>query len=100
MVLVSKKDHSLLFVFLHIPISIHRSFSSILPAFVLHVWKECSRRVHFMTFWQGYINIRKKVEEKRRNERRIENERKTEKNCELGVFGGTSDFNVSIDGLI
>ena len=26
-------------------------------------------------------------------------ERKTEKNCELGVFGGTSDFNIIIGGL-
>ena len=34
----------------------------------------------------------------RRNEReRRTRERKKDKNCEIGVFGGTSDFNIFID---
>ena len=35
----------------------------------------------------------------RRNGRRNENDRKKEKNCKLGVFGRTSDFNIFIGGL-
>ena len=35
----------------------------------------------------------------RRNERRNENDRKKEKNCKLGVFGTTSNFNIIIGGL-
>ena len=34
---------------------------------------------------------------KRGEERRNKRERKKEKNCELGVFGGTWDFNIVID---
>ena len=71
MVLVSGIDHSLLLVFLDIPISIYRSFSSVLTAFVLHVWMEYSGRVYFMNFLkEGGGN--------RRNEKRNENERKKE----------------------
>ena len=65
----------------------------------LHVWTECSRRVYFMKLWQGYINVHKKAEEK--GETRFETrttERKKEKNCKLGIFGRTSDFNIFIDG--
>ena len=59
----------------------------------------CSRNVleeFFMNFRQGYINVGNKAEE-RRNE--IES-RKKEKNCELGVFGRTSDFNIFIEGTL
>ena len=38
MVLVSGKDYSLLFEFLYIPVSIYRSFLSLLMARDLHVW--------------------------------------------------------------
>ena len=58
----------------------------------LHVWKECSRRVYFMKFGQGHINVLKKAEEKRGRR-----ERKKEKNCELDVFGRTSNFNILVD---
>ena len=37
----------------------------------------------------------------RRNKRKTRTrERKKEKNCELGVFGGTSDFNIFFDGTL
>ena len=35
----------------------------------------------------------------RRNERRNENDRKKKKNCKLGVFGRTSNFDIIIGGL-
>ena len=47
----------------YIPVLIYRSFSSVLTAFILHMWSEHSRRVYFTNFWQGYINVRKKAEE-------------------------------------
>ena len=52
-----------------------------------------------MNFRQGYINVRKRAEEtgKTREETRT-GERQKVKNCELGVFGGTLDFNIFIDG--
>ena len=63
MIPVSKKDHSLLLALLYITVSIYRSLLSVLTAFVLHVWKDCSRRVYFTNFRQEYINDRKKAEE-------------------------------------
>ena len=80
MVLVSKKDHSLFLVFLYIPVSI---LKKLLDCFRLHVWKGCFRRVYFMKFWNGYINVRKKAEKKKKREEMGEKtgtrERKKEK---------------------
>ena len=82
-------------IIIYIPVSIYRRFLSIRTAFALHVRYECSRRVYFMKFRQGYIIVRKKAEE--RGETREETRRregKKEKTYELGIFGETSDFNV------
>ena len=51
-----------------------------------------------MKLRQGYINVCKKAEEKgeTRKETRT-TEKKKEKNCELDLFGRTSDFNVFIE---
>ena len=53
-----------------------------------------------MKLRQEYINDRKKAEKKveTREEMRT-TERKKEKNCKLGIFGRTSDFNIIIGGL-
>ena len=52
-----------------------------------------------MNFQQGYINVHKKakVTGETREETRTK-ERKKAQNCELGIFGGTSDFNIFING--
>ena len=54
-----------------------------------------------MNFRQGYTIVRKKAEEtgETREETRTR-DRKKEKNCELGEFGVTSDFNIFIDGTL
>ena len=44
--------------------------------------------------------MNKYIEEKQeKREKKLTREGKTEKICELGVLGGTSDFNIIIDGL-
>ena len=43
---------------------------------------------------------RQREEEKRQKKRERKKKKKKEKNCELGVFGGTSDFNIFIDGTL
>ena len=53
-----------------------------------------------MNFQQRYINVRKKAKETAdRKEEPRTRERKKEKNCERGVFGGTSDFNIFMDEI-
>ena len=83
---VSKKDHSLLLVFLYIPVSIDRSFSSVLTAFVLHMWKECSRRVYFIKFRQWYINVSKKAEKEGKREKKRERKKDRRKNVNLAYL--------------
>ena len=49
-----------------------------------------------MNFWQGCVNVLKKAE--LRGETKTK-ERMVEKNCEIGVFGGTSDVHIQRNSL-
>ena len=96
MILVSKKDYSLLLIFLYIPVSIYRSFLSVLTALVCTCGSNVLEESIFMNFRQGVINVRRKGETR---EETKTTERKKEKNCKLGVFGRISDFKIIISGL-
>ena len=93
MILFSRKDYSLLLVFLHVPVSIYRSFLSILTAFVCTCGRNVLKESIFINFQHGYINVRKKGET-REETRTNEKERKKDKNCKLGVFGRTLDYKI------
>ena len=92
MILVSKKDHALLLVFLYIRVSIYRSFSSILTAFIC----TCGRNV--LEFLARIYKC--PIERGEAKEETGTRERKKENNCELTILGETSDFNIFVDGAL
>ena len=67
-----------------------------MTAFVLHEWKECPRRVYFMKFRRAFINIRKKAEETGETKE----EMRTREKRRRKIVGGTSYFNIFMDGTL
>ena len=62
----------------------------------LHVWKEFSRKVYFMKLRQGYINGRKKAQEKEEKRETREERRTTDKKRKIKKLAYSAEHRISI----